>query len=67
MLLSDIIIVVEAGEKSGSLITANLALEQGKDVMAVPGSIFSEESKGTNKLIKDGAFPLDLLQMIYLI
>jgi len=56
--LSDIIIIIEAGEKSGSLITANLALEQGKDVMAVPGSIFSEESKGTNKLIKDGAFPL---------
>ncbi len=56
--LSDIIIVIEAGDKSGSLITANLALEQGKDVMAVPGSIFSAESKGTNKLIKDGAFPL---------
>jgi len=56
--LSDIIIVIEAGKKSGSLITANLALDQGKDVMAVPGSIFSFESKGTNKLIKDGAFPL---------
>ena len=63
--LSDIIIVVEAGEKSGSLITANLALEQGKDVMAVPGSIFSYESKGTNKLIKDGAFPLTCVDDIF--
>jgi len=63
--LSDIIIVIEAGEKSGSLITANLALEQGKDVMAVPGSIFSYESKGTNKLIKDGAFPLTCTNDIF--
>ena len=63
--LSDIIIVIEAGEKSGSLITANLALEQGKDVMAVPGSIFSLESKGTNKLIKDGAFPLTCVNDIF--
>ena len=63
--LSDIIIVIEAGEKSGSLITANLALEQGKDVMAVPGSIFSYESKGTNKLIKDGAFPLTCVDDIF--
>ena len=63
--LSDIIIIIEAGEKSGSLITANLALEQGKDVMAVPGSIFSVESKGTNKLIKDGAFPLTCINDIF--
>ena len=63
--LSDIIIVVEAGEKSGSLITANLALEQGKDVMAVPGSIFSNESKGTNRLIKDGAYPMTCVDDIY--
>lgn len=63
--LSDILIVIEAGEKSGSLITANLALEQGKEVMAVPGSIFSYESKGTNKLIKDGAYPLTCTKDIF--
>ncbi|ACA53957.1 DNA-protecting protein DprA [Clostridium botulinum] len=54
--LSDIVIVVEAGEKSGSLITTEIALEQGKDVVAVPGSIFSRESIGTNKIIKEGAY-----------
>lgn len=53
--ISDLIVVIEAGEKSGSLITANWALEQGKDVMAVPASVFLEGNKGTNKLIKDGA------------
>ena len=63
--LSNLIIVVEAGEKSGSLITASLALEQGKDIIAVPGTIFSSESKGTNKLIKDGAYPLTNLEDIY--
>ncbi len=54
--MSDLIIVVEAAEKSGSLITASKALDQGKYVMAVPGSVFSDKSKETNRLIKDGAF-----------
>lgn len=53
--LSSGVVVVEAGEKSGALITANLALDLGREVLAVPGSVFSEASKGTHALIREGA------------
>ena len=53
------VIVVEAGARSGSLITANLALEQGKDIFAVPGEISNYQAKGTNRLIFDGAKPIE--------
>lgn len=56
--LSEALLVTEAKLKSGTLITTELALEQGKDVFVVPGNIFSELSQGTNKLIKEGAIPV---------
>ena len=48
-------IIVEAGKRSGTLITANYALEQGRNIYCVPGRIDSEKSRGTNELIKNGA------------
>ena len=68
--LSDAVLVVEARVGSGSLITADQALEQGRSVLAVPGNIFSENSEGCNRLIRQGAVPIcserDLLEELRL-
>ena len=68
--LSDGVLITEAATKSGTLHTANFALEQGKTVMAVPGNATSEQSRGTNNLLKTGAVMVteskDILQALNL-
>ncbi|GAB4421247.1 MAG: DNA-processing protein DprA [Anaerolineales bacterium] len=68
--LSLAVVVVEAGKTSGALITAEFAAEQGREIFAVPGSILAPQSKGTNKLIQQGAHPLlsaqDIMQALNL-
>lgn len=64
--LCDGLLITEASERSGSLHTANFALEQGKVVMAVPGNITSNTSRGTNNLIKTGAVPVtDITDLLF--
>jgi len=56
--MSKAVLIIEAEEKSGTLITARMALDYNRDVLAVPGSAFSSNSNGTNWLIKQGATPV---------
>lgn len=56
--ISKAVLIIEAEEKSGTLITARMALDYNRDVLAVPGSAFSSNSNGTNWLIKQGATPV---------
>ena len=67
--ISSGVVIVEAKERSGSLITADFALEQGKELYVVPGNINSPNSYGTNELIKQGAKVLtnveDILEDLY--
>jgi DNA processing protein len=69
--LSAAVVVVEAARRGGALITARLALEQGREVLAVPGDVDRATSEGCNLLIRDGAFPTldpaDLVEAVSLV
>ena len=64
--LADLVLVMEAQKRSGSLITAEFALEQGKDVYALPGPVTSSTSEGCNQLIRDGAGMLTTPEELFL-
>lgn len=67
--LSQVVLVIEAREKSGTLITVDMAVEQGRDIFALPGRVTDRTSHGCNELIRQGAFPAtspdDLLTFLY--
>lgn len=66
--LSDFVLVVEAKERSGSLITARIALDYGLDVGVIPANIDEKNGKGSNMLLRDGAYPIlepkDILELL---
>lgn len=66
--ISDAVLIIEGAEKSGTMITARMAIDYNRDLAAVPGSIFSGTSAGSNRLIKEGAFPVrnsrDILELL---
>ena len=64
--LSDGVLVVEAKKRSGTLITVDYALEQGRDVYAIPGDISNSNSYGTNELIKEGAIPVTEIEDFFM-
>lgn len=68
--LSDAVLIIEAEEESGTLITGRQALELGRDIGAIPGEIFSPTSVGTNTLLRDGAYVItgsdDILSLLHL-
>jgi DNA processing protein len=66
--ISKAVLIIEAEERSGTLITARMALDYNRDILVVPGSIFSSNSNGTNWLIRQGAIPItsseDILEVL---
>lgn len=64
--LSDKILVTEARKNSGTNITVNFALEQGKDIFVIPGNIYSKTSDGTNFMISEGAIPVTSYKDIFI-